>query len=329
MATARASAPCRVDLAGGTLDIWPLGLLHPGACTVNLAIDVRVAVEVAERAAGFVVTSGEDRAEAASLADLLASASGRLAAHVIDHVGLGPVEITITSGSPRNAGLGASSALCIALLAACGRLAGRPATSTEDLVHEARDIEARLMSLPTGVQDHYPAVMGGVVEIRHAIGGEEVRPLRVDVDDLGAALTVVYSGRSHFSAGNNFEVVRRRLQDDATTKEAMAAIATVAARMGVALEEGRLDTVGELMKREMTARCGLSDVVSTPEVEDVLARAYASGAWGAKVCGAGGGGCLAILTAVETRTRLAADLESAGYLVLPARPDLRGLETDL
>ena len=35
----RASAPTRIDLAGGTIDIWPLYLFHPGAVTVNTAID--------------------------------------------------------------------------------------------------------------------------------------------------------------------------------------------------------------------------------------------------------------------------------------------------
>ena len=36
-----ATAPTRIDLAGGTLDIWPLYLFHPGAVTVNAAIDRR------------------------------------------------------------------------------------------------------------------------------------------------------------------------------------------------------------------------------------------------------------------------------------------------
>src|SRR6201987_12219 len=31
-------APTRVDLAGGTLDIWPIYLFHPGALTINAAI---------------------------------------------------------------------------------------------------------------------------------------------------------------------------------------------------------------------------------------------------------------------------------------------------
>ena len=30
------SAPTRIDLAGGTIDIWPLYLFHDGASTVNI-----------------------------------------------------------------------------------------------------------------------------------------------------------------------------------------------------------------------------------------------------------------------------------------------------
>ncbi len=49
MAMVRARAWCRVDLAGGTLDIWPLGLLHRGARTVNLAVDLPVEVTLRPR----------------------------------------------------------------------------------------------------------------------------------------------------------------------------------------------------------------------------------------------------------------------------------------
>src|SRR6266700_7961604 len=35
-----AQAPCRADLAGGTMDLWPLYLFHPGALTVNFAVNI-------------------------------------------------------------------------------------------------------------------------------------------------------------------------------------------------------------------------------------------------------------------------------------------------
>jgi len=44
-----ASAPTRIDLAGGTIDIWPLYLFHPGAQTLNAAISLRAHAWIEER----------------------------------------------------------------------------------------------------------------------------------------------------------------------------------------------------------------------------------------------------------------------------------------
>ena len=50
----RASAPTRIDLAGGTLDIWPLYLFHEHAQTLNAAISLRAHVEILPRTDGRV-----------------------------------------------------------------------------------------------------------------------------------------------------------------------------------------------------------------------------------------------------------------------------------
>src|SRR4029079_972385 len=69
-----ASAPARVDLAGGTLDLWPLHVLHPGSVTVNLAISLRAGCRVGPGRGGFkVVARGSDLEKAAATtAELLA-----------------------------------------------------------------------------------------------------------------------------------------------------------------------------------------------------------------------------------------------------------------
>src|SRR5437764_11586265 len=48
----RASAPTRIDLAGGTLDIWPLYLFHDGASTLNAAISLRAHAQIEPRTDG-------------------------------------------------------------------------------------------------------------------------------------------------------------------------------------------------------------------------------------------------------------------------------------
>lgn len=322
--TATARAWCRADLAGGTLDIWPLGVLHPGARTVNVAIGLAATARVARRASGYRVRQGDAVTEAATAAELAEHPEGALAGRLLEALGTPPVDVELATGSPRGAGLGGSSALSVALLAAVETLAGREVGSGGLSHHRVatliRDVEARLMALPTGVQDHFPGLLGGVLEIEYLPGEERVRRLAVDLDRLAASLLVVYTGRSHFSAGNNWQVIRRRLDGDAETVELFAGIAAAAAEMPAALESGDLPAVGGLMSREWSFRRRLADGISTPEVESLLAAAARHGAWGGKVTGAGGGGCVAILVPPERRTAVVRELTAAGGQVLDAPP---------
>jgi len=297
----RARAWCRVDLAGGTLDIWPLGLLHRGARTLNVAIDLPVAVSLRPLPSGYVVRSGGEVFAAKRVAELLAHPETALVGRVLEHLALSGVAVDCTSDSPRGAGLGASSALTVALLAAGERWIGRPASSPEALAATARDLEARLMGLPTGLQDHYPAILGGALEIRHDAGGTRVRALPVDLEALGNSMLVFYTGQSHFSAANNWQILRRRLDGDGGVTRALESVARVAERMAEALATGDLRAVGKLMAEEWAARRELAPGISTPEIEAIIGRATSAGAWGAKTCGAGGGGSVAILCPPEQR----------------------------
>jgi D-glycero-alpha-D-manno-heptose-7-phosphate kinase len=250
-----AKAWCRVDLAGGTLDIWPLGLFHPQARTVNVAVDLAVTVQLrpAERG-GYRVLQGESLAEAASAEELVRNPDASLIGVIASALDLPPFEAVLASESPRGGGLGASSAMTMAFLTAAEEAFDRPRSEPHQRVALARDLEARLMGLPTGIQDHYPALLGGALEIRPLPGGEQVRRLAVDLEALAASLLVVYSGQSHFSAGNNWQVVRRRLEGEPETTELFEGIAATAAALAPTLEAGDLPRVGELMTREWSYR---------------------------------------------------------------------------
>jgi D-glycero-alpha-D-manno-heptose-7-phosphate kinase len=317
---------CRVDLAGGTLDIWPLGLFHPGARTVNVAVDLAVTVRLRPGAGVYRVRQDGGSVEAGSAAELALHPEGALVGVIAEAMDLPPFEVDLASDSPRGGGLGGSSAMTVALIAAAEEAFDRPLSRPRELVNLARDLEARLMSLPTGIQDHYPALLGGVLEIRQAPGGESVRPLAVDLPALGRSLLVVYSGQSHFSAGNNWQVVRRRLDGEAEVTGLFAGIAETAAELPAALEGGDLPRAGELMSREWSYRRRLAEGISTPTLEKLLEVAQSLGAWGGKACGAGGGGCLAFLCPPEKKSAIAAALEAAGGRVLAAKPAGEPLE---
>jgi D-glycero-alpha-D-manno-heptose-7-phosphate kinase len=316
-----ARAWCRVDLGGGTLDIWPLGLLHRGARTVNLAIDLAVTVTLSASADGrFRVRQDGSLQEAKTAAELAMTPGAELLGLVAGELALPPVEIMVHSESPRGAGLGASSALTMAAIAAAEAWHGSGPSTVEQRAVLARDLEACLMGLPTGRQDHYAAALGGVLEILHRPGGGRVRRLRVDLEELAAALLVAHSGRSHFSGATNWQIIRGRLEGDRATVDRFGRIAEVTASLPAALEGGDLESAGRLMRTEWQQRRGLAAGVSTARIEKMLAAAEAAGAWGGKVCGAGGGGCVAVLAPPARRQEVARALADSGGRLLPAAP---------
>jgi D-glycero-alpha-D-manno-heptose-7-phosphate kinase len=323
----RCRAWCRVDLAGGTLDIWPLGLAFPGARTVNVAIDVAVRLTLVSspdrryrirQGGGEIIASSVDALTAAEETALIGVFAGAL--------DLPPFELDLASDSPRGGGLGGSSAIGVAFLALAEEVFDLPRSSAAERTHLARDLEARLMGLPTGLQDHYPALLGGALEILHRPGGERVRRLDVDLDALSDHLLLVDTGASHFSAGQNWQVVRRCLERDVEVRSALGEIAEVAEAMAGALERNDFPQSGRLLRREWQARSRLAAGISTPKIEELLDRSAALGGWGGKACGAGAGGCVALLVPAERKPEIAAEMEKAGGRVVPARAAAGPLE---
>ena len=324
----RAVARCRVDLGGGTLDIWPLGLLFPGAQTVNVGLDLAVEVTLEAGGSGYRLRTERAELAAATAAELAAEPEGALVGLVAEALELPPVSVTLRSDSPRGGGLGASSAVTVALIAAGDRLLGREPRGEAATARLARDLEARMMRLPTGMQDHYGAMMGGALAIVFTPGGERVRRLAVDLPALGRHLLLVYSGQSHFSAATNWQIIRGCLEGDADVRGLFHGIAEVAAELPAALEAGDWARVGELVGLEWRLRRQLAEGVSVPAVESLLQIAASLGAWGGKACGAGGGGCVAILLPPERREAVSAALTAAGGDVLAAAPTAHGLTVE-
>ncbi|MGB6429913.1 MAG: hypothetical protein WBF06_04965, partial [Candidatus Acidiferrales bacterium] len=119
-------APTRVDLAGGTLDIWPLYLFHEGALTVNCAIARYASCVIETRPEGrrgitLVSTDTRRKESFASLEALRRARPYRLPllAHLVRFFGP-TVGFTLTTNSevPAGAGLGGSSAMAVAICAA-------------------------------------------------------------------------------------------------------------------------------------------------------------------------------------------------------------------
>ena len=335
-----ARAPTRIDLAGGTLDIWPLYLFHPGAVTVNCAIarHASCVVEGAPDASGRIRIESLDthrQEEFASLGALAGAARYRLPllANLVkfflecsgESDGL---TLTTNSEAPAGAGIGGSSAMAVAICAALDRFTGGAEDSAlrrQDWIHISRDIEAIVIRVPTGTQDHYPAAFGGVSAIHLEPGGERCEALTCNVDELERRLVLCYTGKPRQSGINNWEVFVRHINGERRVARILAQIADIARQVRAALLRDDWNELGRLVRAEWEYRRRSLPTISTPTIDQIIAAARKKGALGGKVCGAGGGGCVALIIEPDAHADVEAAIVAAGGTILPQHIDREGV----
>jgi D-glycero-alpha-D-manno-heptose-7-phosphate kinase len=324
------SAPTRIDFAGGTLDIWPLYLFHEGAQTLNAAISLRARCSIRPRPDTRLTIVSEDtgqRIEVAHWSELRDNHDLRLLGRLLHHFRVEGMELHTSSESPMGAGIAGSSALNIAL---CGALAAWTGASLDDdaLMRIAMNVEAQTIDVPTGVQDYRPALYGGISAVELGVAGVERVGLPVDRNELQRRLVLVYTGASRNSGINNWEVTKRHIDGDLEVRTRFARISEIAGHMRRALEAADWVEVGRQIAAEWENRKRLAPGVTTAEIDAMLAAAAAAGAYGGKVCGAGGGGCLFCIGDPEDVPAIRQALAACGARLLEFQIEPDGLRVE-
>jgi D-glycero-alpha-D-manno-heptose-7-phosphate kinase len=305
----RVESPCRADLAGGTLDIWPLGMLHPGSLTVNAAIPVMVRMDVDLGAPEGEVWHAMGKADWTHL-DASVATTDLSAAVAFAVRPAGGVRIRVHSQASLGSGLGGSSSYAVALARGILTALGEE-MEDERLVLLTRDLEARVLGVPTGLQDHWAAVHGGVLAIHHEPGGERVERLTIEPEWVGERLTIFDTGITHHSGMVNWQVIRRRLDGDRGTSDALESIADAARRCRAELISGNENGVGRAMADEWDARRRLAPEVCPPELGAIIDAGLGAGATAIKAGGAGGGGSVLVWHPPAARRAIATALATA------------------
>lgn len=324
-----ASAPTRVDLAGGTLDIWPLSVLVPEAVTVNLAIELRARAEVRPRRDRTVAIVSLDRGHRLKRRAPLDSRRVRgplsLLLRLVAAFGAGrPLTLTTRCEAPAGAGLGGSSSLAVAAAGALVRWTGAR-LRRDALWRWVMNLETAELRVPTGNQDYLAAIHGGLAAYRHLPSGTVREPIPLPAG-LEERLVLAYTGEPRKSGFSNWEMFRRFVDGERATVERLEEIGRIARRLAAALRAGALDEVGRLLNEEGRLRFGLAPAVSTPALARATEAARGAGALGVKVCGAGGGGCLLAFAREGRRDLVARAMEEVGATLLPFRVARSGLQ---
>lgn len=325
-----AEAPCRADLAGGTMDIWPLYIFHPGAITVNFAVSVLTRCRVTRlpgKQIRLVSLDTGHKEEFSSLEHLQAARRYKhaLAAYLMRFFApQDGLEIETHSESPAGAGISGSSALMIAATAALAQFTGRRLES-EKIREIAQNVEAQLIRVPTGCQDYYPALYGGVSAIHLQADGIHREAIRVSAGELNQRFLLAYTGAPRQSGINNWKVFQAHIDGDARVFRNFECIAVIAREMRQALASADWSETARLLREEWKLRKTNSPRITTPFIDRLVKATARQGAQAAKVCGAGGGGCVIFLCDPEARDRVAAIIAEHGGQVLPAKVEGEGL----
>lgn len=319
-----AQAPCRADLAGGTIDLWPLYLFHPGAMTLNFALSILTTCRLEPLPGKQIQLRSLDTGREenfSSLDELCAAKKYRhpIAAMLVRF--FGPEHgllVETNSESPAGAGISGSSALMVATTAALARFTGRK-MSREQIRVIAQNVEAQIIRVPTGCQDYYPALYGGVSAVHLEPDGIYRDAVRVAPEDIESRFVLAYTGAPRQSGINNWEVFKAHIDGDARVQRNFGEIARIACEMHQALTRGDWDGVARLLSEEWKLRRSNVPGITTPFIDSLIATAAKHGGRAAKVCGAGGGGCVIFLVEEGSKERVGEALRQNGGQVLPFR----------
>jgi D-glycero-alpha-D-manno-heptose-7-phosphate kinase len=317
----RATAPVRLDFAGGWTDVPPFSA-REGGVVVSAAIELFAQAEVRPGGTGLRLVA-EDLGAGIELPDDAApSPRGPLA---LLQAGLrllpvGPCALTTRSEAPAGSGLGSSGALDVVLVAALAAARGEvlDPRAIADLACRLEGVEA---GIPGGRQDQFSAAFGGVLRLEFRDPAATVEPLALDpafAAELERRMLLVYTGASRFSGDTIGRVMRAYERGDRAVAGALHGLREVAERMTGALRAGDLAAIGALLDANWTHQRTLDPMMCTPLMDRLGQAMRAAGALGGKAAGSGAGGSMFFLAPDDPSAGVAAAREM-GMTLLPVR----------
>jgi D-glycero-alpha-D-manno-heptose-7-phosphate kinase len=322
-----ATAPTRVDLAGGTLDLWPIHNLLERKATVNVAVSLAATVDVMPSRDGLFHFISEDQhiTDSGDLAAVSRSPKLFLFGLLLGafwNKELPAISITTHAKSPAGAGLGGSSCLAVAFCRAVAEARHQFDKSyivppEAVIVRTAQDVESRVIHAPTGVQDYWGGIRGGINILEYPFGSTIVTTLPGQIlDQQDFKLLCCYSGKSRASAINNWEIFKRIFDGDKALLSKISAIGHEAADCAEAVLKQNWKEAINASQREWQLRLDLWPAIETVETKRIDLAAKEAGATFTRVCGAGGGGVMGVICPVDRVPNVTKSMTAAGGNVM-------------
>lgn len=340
-------SPTRVDLCGGTLDLWPLYLLVNEAYVVNFSIDIYTEVQLKEKKdlsielevselsfkktfshfqalktemekKKFVYPSEENaKREDCSQELSLAFLWPHLCFWNPSSLGF---SLKTSSHSPVGGGIGGSSSLCVSLIKAFSQWLKKK-MSREQVVQLASNLEAKILGFPTGTQDYFPAFKEGLYVIRYDVNGFDAKTVSDQwMDVFSESMMLIDTGQAHHSGSLNWKVYQSALQKKQDVLESLGHLAGLSQKIAELCFERKWEFLPELLNQEFSFRLHLDKDFVPPRVQQLKEELINLGVEAVKICGAGGGGCVFVWAPKKkVRERVFRFCEKNSFFVLKTK----------
>lgn len=286
-----ARAPLRISFVGGGTDLSDFYQISPGR-VLSATIDQYVYTVVNQTplvkkiSARYAVTELVNHP--------IELKNNRIREALLDLGILSGIEIGTFSHLPGGTGLGSSSSFSVGLMKALYATQGKK-IDNQEAAEAASRLEIELVKEPIGKQDQYAAAFGGFNIFQfnpdHSV---EVTPLSLDYKkklDLEDHILMFFTGITRQTAS----VLTEQKANIPHKIETLKEMADAVYRFRDLLMLGDFAELGNLLHDQWLKKKSLASSVSNPVLDDLYQAGLQGGAWGGKVLGAGGGGCLLFL----------------------------------
>jgi D-glycero-alpha-D-manno-heptose-7-phosphate kinase len=314
-----ASAPLRLDFAGGWTDVPPFST-REGGIVVNATLGLYAHASVTPASEGITLRSEDLNEEIRLDGPEGLSSAGRLpllqtAARLFK---VNNCSLVTRSEAPAGSGLGSSGALDVALVSALGQSSGNSATA-EARAEAAWRLEVVEAGIPGGKQDQWSAAMGGFRRFTFhdpAVMADRLPIEPAFLDYLERHMILCYTGTSRISGRMISRVVKGYEDGVEHIVRAFFGMKEVACQMAEALCAGDAAKVGGLLSANWAWQCRLDPGMRTDDMARLEHAVSAAGVLGGKAAGAGAGGCMFFLAA-STPESVVEAAKAAGAAILP------------
>ncbi|MEY4731160.1 MAG: hypothetical protein RL681_106 [Candidatus Parcubacteria bacterium] len=285
----------RISFVGGGTDLPDFYRHSPGR-VISAAIDKYVYIVLNRTSLVDKVSARYSISETVNHASELQHT--RIKAALLDMGIERNIEVASFAPLPAKTGLGSSSSFSVALVKALHAYQGKK-ISKEDAAEAASRLEIELVGEPIGKQDQYAAAFGGFNVFQfNADGTVDAKPVLIDYKVRSALeedMLVFFMGLAQDTAST----LKGQQANSTQRMQALKATADLVPEFEARLMKGDVKGMGELLHRGWSLKQDSASSVSRALIDEYYKAGIKNGAWGGKVLGVSGSGCMMFLAPAE------------------------------